>query len=65
MDAQFVPQPHAQEGAARCMSSFGRKFEHHIGEAFLHADSKQRERILSAFPDLFEKFNNFSKDRRR
>jgi hypothetical protein len=42
--------------AARLMESQGGSFAGHIARAFYCADSTNRERLLSAFDDLFCKF---------
>ena len=42
--------------AARLMESQGGSFAGHIARAFYVADSTNRERLLSAFDDLFCKF---------
>ena len=42
--------------AARTMESEGGSFAGHIARAFYVADSTNRERLLTAFDDLFCKF---------
>jgi hypothetical protein len=42
--------------AARLMESQGGSFAGHIARAFYCADSTNRERLLTAFDDLFCKF---------
>lgn len=42
--------------AAHNMESYGGSFAASIAQAFFHADKDNRERLLSAFGDLFEKF---------
>jgi hypothetical protein len=42
--------------AARLMESQGGSFAGHIARAFYVADSTNREKLLSAFDDLFCKF---------
>jgi hypothetical protein len=42
--------------AARLMESQGGSFAGHIARAFYCADSTNREKLLSAFDDLFCKF---------
>jgi hypothetical protein len=42
--------------AARLMESQGGSFAGHIARAFYVADSTNRERLLTAFDDLFCKF---------
>ena len=45
-----------QLAAARLMESEGGSFARHIAQAFYVADSTNRERLLTAFDDLFCKF---------
>ena len=42
--------------AARLMESEGGSFASHIAQAFYVADTTNRERLLTAFDDLFCKF---------
>jgi len=42
--------------AARLMESEGGSFARHIAQAFYVADTTNRERLLTAFDDLFCKF---------
>lgn len=46
--------------AARNMERMGGSFAASIAQAYFHADSTNRERLLSAFGDLFEKFHQFN-----
>lgn len=42
--------------AAHEMQRTGGSFASHLADAYFHADSNNKERILTAFMDLFEKF---------
>lgn len=41
--------------AAHEMQRIGGSFASHLAAAYFHADSNNKERILTAFMDLFEK----------
>lgn len=45
-----------QLAAARLMESEGGSFARHIAQAYYVADTTNRERLLTAFDDLFCKF---------
>lgn len=42
--------------AAHEMQRTGGSFASHLAAAYFHADANNKERILTAFMDLFEKF---------
>ena len=42
--------------AAHNMESYGGSFAASIAQAFFHADTDNRKRLLSAFGDMFERF---------
>lgn len=42
--------------AAHEMQQVGGTFAYHIAAAYFYADSNNRERILTAFMDLFERY---------
>ena len=46
--------------AAYKMEKYGGSFAASIAQAFFHADTDNRERLLSAFGDLFEKYHRFN-----
>ena len=48
--------------AAREMEVMGGGFAASIADAYFRADSRNRERLLSAFGDLFEKFSTQPKE---
>ena len=47
--------------AARCMEREGGSFAGHIARAFYVADASNREKLLSAFDELFVRFYKESK----
>lgn len=48
--------------AAHMMDAMGGGFAAAIAEAFFRADSDNKQRIVSAFPELFERYAPTEKD---
>lgn len=49
--------------AARVMEDIGGSFAAHLARAFYAADSHNTERLLAAFPEMFERYYQYSLDR--
>ena len=45
--------------AATNMKTFGGSFASYIGSALLHADSDNLQRLLTAFPELIDRYLNW------
>lgn len=49
-----------QLAAAKTMEKYGGGFAYALAQAFFHADGNNKERILNAFDDLFNKYHEWN-----